>query len=339
MKQRRAFSEALIERATRGKGIKLGPFALALIFQAVLLLGTVFVVVFVPSVKTAPEFTARKTIYLPQRELDHRMAVAQLQEAAARPVLMDRLTTSALLPDALPSLPAFPQMDLVPVERESSLIDAQGLLDRSGLVGALHGLKSETSRISILGVEDQAERFVIAVDISQSVVNSMQKSGVDIHSIREETEKLIGTLNSNTLFGLIQFSRQYDLFADYLVPATRANKAAALEWLRREFRTTGSSGRGWIRRDPNGIQSVLHIAFSLEPDVILVISDASFQRDHPKKAYENVPWDELGRDVKRRQDSLARPARIHFIGFGVKEEHGREMRSLVRRNGGDYREY
>ena len=66
---------------------------------------------------------------------------------------------------------------------------------------------------------------------------------------------------------------------------------------------------------------------------------ASFQRDHPKKAYENVPWDELGRDVKRRQDSLARPARIHFIGFGVKEEHRREMRSLVRRNGGDYREY
>jgi hypothetical protein len=333
------YRSELKRRTRKGRSIKTGPFAMALIVQGILLAVTVYVVVFVPSMEEDPVFSTKKTIYLPQRELKHRTAVSDFQQAASKPVMLDRLTTSALLPQDMPMMPQLPNMDISLAEEHNAIIEAEALFGQSGLLGALNGLETQSSAISILGIEDEAERFVIAVDISQSVVNSMSKTGLDILRVRDETEKVIRNLNANTLFGLVQFSRSYDRFAPYLVPATRSNKEAALQWLWTKFRTNGSSGRGWTREDPNGIQSVMKAAFTLEPDVIVLISDGSFQRDHPSRSYENVPWDELGRDIQLQQGKLGRKARLHFVGFGVRDEHRKEMRSLVRRNDGKFQEY
>ena len=318
---------------------KFGPLLWALIIQVGLLLAAVFVVVVIPSIKKDPEFVAKKTIYLPQRELEHSVALSEFQEVASKPALMERLTTEALLNADMPSLPSLPNQEFNPFDNAANpLDDPAALLGASGLMGSLQGLASETSKVSFFGIEDQATRVVVAFDISQSVVTKAKKSGVSIRRLQTEAAELIQGLNANTLFGLIQFSRSYDFFENYLVTGTQANKQAGVSWLEEEFRTDGKSGRSWIRQDVNGIQSVIEAAFAWQPDVIFVISDGDFQRTKSTGGSENVSWDELSRDIHRLQEASEKDARIHFVGFQVKPQHKAELLNLVGRYDGQFRE-
>jgi hypothetical protein len=318
---------------------KIGPLIWALIIQMGLLLVAVSVVVVIPKMKKDPEFVAKKTIYLPQRELEHAIAVSEFQQVASKPVLMERLTTESLLNADLPSIPALPTQEFNPFNNPAnSLNDPSALLGDSGLMASLQGLVSESSKVSFFGIEDQATRIVIAFDISQSVVTKAKKSGISMRQLQQETGKLIESLNANTLFGIIQFSRSYDFFENYLITGTKANKAAGIVWLEKEFRTDGISPRNWIRSPVNGIQSVLEAAFAWQPDVVFIISDGDFQRSKDNGGSQNVPWDELSRDIHRLQESARKEARIHFVGFQVKEAHKSELHTIVRRYKGQYRE-
>lgn len=128
-------------------------------------------------------------------------------------------------------------------------------------MAALNGLKSEASSFSFLGIEDKAEKVVIAFDVSGSVLRKAELSGAPITLIKRETHNLLENFNGNTLFNLIQFPRNYDRFQGYLVPASSRNKKAAVHWLETEFRTDGRSASSWTRDYPNGIQSVFTAAF------------------------------------------------------------------------------
>jgi len=326
------------EKRTTPK-FKFGPLIWALIIQVGILLAAVFVVVVIPSIKKDPEFVAKKTIYLPQRELEHSVALSEFQQVASKPALMERLTTEALISADMPSLPSLPSQEFNPFDNAAnSLDDTAALLGASGLMGSLQGLVSESSKVSFFGIEDQASRVVVAFDISQSVVTKAKKSGVSIRQLQAEAAELVQGINANTLFGLIQFSRSYDIFEDYLVTGTKSNKAAGVEWLQNEFRTDGKSGRNWIRQDINGVQSVLEAAFAWQPDVIFIISDGDFQRTKSTGGSQNVPWEELSRDIHRLQEASEKDTRLHFVGFQVKPQHKAELLNLVGRYQGQYRE-
>lgn len=318
---------------------KMGPLVWAILIQVGLLLGAVFVVVVIPNIKRDPEFVAKKTIYLPQRELEHSLALSEFQQVSSKPALMERLTTESLINADLPSLPTLPTSDFNPFDNPiSPLNDAAALLGDAGLMGSLQGLVSESSRVSFFGVEEQATRIVVAFDISQSVVTKAKKSGLSMRQLQQEAGQLIQSLNANTLFGLIQFSRSYDFFENYLVTGTRDNKQAGVTWLEKEFRTDGKSGRNWIRSTVNGVQSVIEAAFAWQPDVIFIISDGDFQRTKIGGGSQNVPWDELSRDIHRLQEQSQKDVRIHFVGFQVKAQHKSELQNLVRKYKGQYRE-
>jgi hypothetical protein len=100
------FSMRLLSNESTGGSIparsKFGPLALALIIQGGLLGLAVFVVVLVPEFREDPEFVTKKKIYLPQKELEHKVALAAFQNAASSPMQIERISTAALLPDALP---------------------------------------------------------------------------------------------------------------------------------------------------------------------------------------------------------------------------------------------
>jgi hypothetical protein len=322
-----------------GAKLKIGPLIWALIIQIGILLVAVSVVVVIPKMKKDPEFVARKTIYLPQRELEHSVALSEFQQVASKPTLMDRLTSESLIDSDLPSIPSLPTQEFNPFDNPVEMLnDAAALLGSSGLMGSLQGLASESSKVSFFGIEDQATRIVVAFDISQSVVTKAKKSGISMRQLQQEATKLIEGLNANTLFGIIQFSRSYDFFEDYLVTGTRANKEAGVVWLNEEFRTDGRSPRSWIRSPVNGIQSVIEAAFAWQPDVLFIISDGDFQRTSPTGGSQNVPWEELSRDIHRLQQELGNDVRIHFVGFQVKEAHKSKLQSLVRKYRGQYRE-
>lgn len=315
------------------------PVALAIVVQALILIAAFFIVVLVPEAQEEPDFSAAPTVYLPQRELQHRMALAEFQENASPPVMRERLATSALLPDSLPQLPNLPSMESAQID--TPLLDAHALLGQSGLLGALSDIKTEYSTVSFFGVEARAERVVICIDISMTVKNKVERAGYSMERVRQEAESLIEGLNANTLFGIVQHARNYDLFRDYLVAATVENKAAALAWLRSEFRTKGTSGRNWQRRHPNGIQSVLAAAFQLDPapDLIFLVSDCNYYRTPSNGGGERVPWEEIASDLRLHQEGLVRPARLDFIAFQMRPEDRAQAANLAQLYGGSVREF
>lgn len=325
---------------TKRKIMGLGPLMFAFLAQAAVLLVTFFVVVIGPIFVSEPEFVAKKTIYLPQRELEHRVSMAEFQQAAPPPRMLNRLSVESLRPDTVPLLPPLPSVEFNPVAMDSPLMSANALLGQAGLMGGLGEVRTEASEFSFFGLKDRATRIVICFDVSQSVKNKVERSGLTMESVKIEAQKLVQQLNANTLFGFIQFSRQYDRFRPYLVAATRANKEAALEWLEGEFRTDGASGSGWTRDEPNGVQSVIKAAFRLDPtpDAVILISDGSFQRTRPEGGSQTVPWEELEADLEIYQAGLPDPAKIHFVGVQMKTGDRDAVRAIVRRYHGRFRE-
>lgn len=316
------------------------PLLAAILIQGFLLLGSVAVVVVLPSLREDPAFIAKKTIYLPQRELEHQAAVAEFQQAATSPMTVEKLTTESLIPQDLPDLPSLPTETFAVLESETPSPNAEGLLQGSGLMGALSGLNAGSSEFNFLGVKDEASRIVICFDISVTVVNSVEAAGMQMTDLRDATIEVIQGLNANTLFGIIQHSRNFDVYENYLMPATVANKEKAIEWLRSEFRTNGS-GQGWNRLgNENGIEAVMQVAFRMEPDVIFMVSDGGYYRSYPQD--EAVPFEDLRDLIDELQDPLPEPVRLHFIGFGVREDDrviGKGIRNIINRYGGRYREY
>jgi len=320
------------------RGGKLGPLFWAIVIQVGIVFAAGFIVVFIPSKKEEPVFVAKKTIYLPQRQLDHRMAVAEFQQAARSPMVMEKVAVDAMLPDSLPDLPEMPTMEFNPIPT-NAVGNAHAMFGTSGIEGMLEGFSSEASSVSFLGIEDAATRILLVIDISQSVKTKVERAGLSMEAIREESIRLIEQLNANTLFGIIQHARNYDVFSPYLIPATVENKESAFEYLRDRFVTPGVS-RGWDRYEGrNGIDAVLEVAFDFEPDVILLLSDGDYQRTPTPGGHQNIPWKDVESVIERRQAQLAEPARIHVVGFEVPSEHVRSFRAIARRNGGKFREF
>lgn len=304
-----------------------------------------YVTVLVLSLKDEPVFSAPKTIYLPQRELEHQMAVSEFQNAAATPSTIPALSTESLLANA-PPLPAVPEVEFTPVENEAMVTDSDALFGQSGLMGALGALSSQASSVSFLGITEEAARFVIIVDISSTVKRSVETAGSSMEAIRDEAMRLIESLNANTLFGFIQHARNYDLFKEQLIPATIDNKEKAQEYLKAKFRTNGTSAAGWnkgpsVAGHDNGLLTVLNFAFRMQPDVIFLISDGGYLSDGAKGKGRAIPLEEAHRFIRLLQKDLPEDARIHSIHFpdpnGSERFIGSGMRSIASRNGGEYR--
>ena len=332
-----------VDRAKRKS--RLSSLLQAVFVIVVFLLTARSVTVLVLSLREEPVFTAPKTIYLPQRELEHQMAVAEFQNAAATPATIPALTTESLLA-TMPALPQIPNVDFKPVENEAMVSESDALFGQSGLMGALGALSSQASSISFLGIQEEASRFVIIMDTSASVLNSVTAAGASMEEIRDEAKKLTTRLNANTLFGFIQHSRNYDPFQDRLIPATMNNKELALKWLDTKFRTDGS-GSGWrsgppVEGDSNGLLTILNFAFKMEPDVIFLISDGGYFATTASGGQRPIPLGDALKLIQSRQKNLKADVRIHAIHFpdprDINDERiGGGMRSIASRNGGKYR--
>ena len=313
----------------------------ALLVIVLILLGARFVTVLVTSLREEPIFTAPKTIYLPQRELEHQMAVAEFQNAAASPATIPALTTESLLA-SVPALPQVPQVDFTPVETDAMISESDALFGQSGLMSALGALSSQASSVSFLGISEEAARFVIVIDFSSSVFNAATAAGTSMDAVKTEIERLIEGLNANTLLGVIIHTRIFLPMQDSLIPATVANKEFALNWVNSKFPKTAGQSISGARRGPGGVASILPVldtAFDMQPDVIFLISDGGYFASPGNRPVEL--GDALAL-IRTRQKELPKDARIHAIHFPDprKIDDGRigpRMRSIATRNGGKYR--
>jgi hypothetical protein len=317
---------------------KLGPLALALMIQVSLLCLAVFVVVLVPEFKADPEFVAQKKIYLPQKELQHKAALAEFQNAACSPMQMERISAAALLPDSMPALPKLPSSAFNPIERTPAALQSDALLGQSGVLGALQGLKAESSSASLFGIEDQGQRILILFDNSATVWNKASASGVTTDAFVRELCALVDGLNANTLFGLVPFARRVGTFHDYMIAAGARNKQQAKRWIVKNVRSSRKSTQ--LPFEVDGIQGALSVAFQMEPEVVFVVSDGDFQRSQTAKTRAgDVPWKDVEKTLRGLTREYGIEPRIHFIGFRVEPEAAAAMRKISRRYKGQFSDF
>ena len=305
----------------------------ALHLGALLVFGSITVYKFIKPPE--PEFEPPPPLEsIEPQKLEYKVKSKDLQKNSARP-RQQRISVQAI------SQINTPDVDVALPEFTPEVAVGAGTGVGSGLGQGLGsgGLGFGQSAVNFFGLESSGERIVIVFDISTSVVNKVKSQGYSITRIRDKTVEIIEGLNPGTMFGMIQHSRSYDPFKQELVPALPENKEEAIAWMKSDFETSGRSRSGWVRGTPNGIQSVMKAAFQMEPDLIFLLSDASYQRTGEVNRNENVPWDELKDDVEDLQKSLPREAVINFIGFGVDPDDASGMRNFVRANDGDYKEF
>jgi len=336
------FSMRLLLNESTGGSIparsKFGPLALALIIQGGLLGLAVFVVVLVPEFREDPEFVTKKKIYLPQKELEHKVALAAFQNAASSPMQIERMSTTALLPDALPMLPNVPQSAFNPIEQNPAALQSDALLGQSGVLGALQGLNTESSAASLFGIEDNGQRILILFDNSLTVWNKANAAGVSTQDFVRELSLLVDSLNANTLFGLVPFARQVGTFRDYMIAAGARNKRVAKQWIADNVRSSRKSTQLPFAED--GIQGALTVAFQLEPEVIFIVSDGDFQRSKTAKSGAgDVPWKDVNRTLRALTREYGIKPRIHFIGFKVEPGAADAIEKITRRFGGEFSDF
>ena len=301
------------------------------------------------------EFKATRDIRLPAKQREHRMNMAALDGMAPKPSFNDKMQSIRPTAFALPELPKMDLDQMLPLDPSeivsdqiASLAGSGGLGNGLGAGGSGGGGFGGGTGMSFFGIQSTGKRILLIFDVSTSVVNKANAAGVPLSKIQEETAALIGKLPISARFGIIQFTRNYKPFKDELVPATDQNRAAALQWIETEWVESGMmAASGKVVRNPQGLVGVLELAAKMQPDVIFLISDASFQWTPPgdvKAAKKSggsfggsIPWKEI---AKITQGPLqgSEGCKIHFIGFEMKPDDKREIGAIARKSGGQIRE-
>lgn len=287
------------------------------------------------------QFVVQKDIRLPAKEREHKMNMAEFDANTPKPTFNDKLQSMRPSAFALPDLPKLPLDQMMPLDPSAIVSDAvSSMVGTAGLGSGGQGsggLDGTGTGFSFFGIQSNAKRILLLFDVSGSVVNKANKAGIPLSKIKDETLNTINALTPNSRFGMIQFTQNYKPFQSELVPATDPNKAAAKTWVETEWVETGTmAASGKVTSNPRGFMGVLEQAVKMQPDVIFVISDASFQWK-PSGAMGNIPWKDL---TDLATGSLQGPngCTIHFIGFEMKPNDRREASILARRTKGKVRE-
>jgi hypothetical protein len=185
-------------------------------------------------------------------------------------------------------------------------------------------------------LETEATRLVIAIDISTTVKRKVEQAGLSMEFIRREAWSNVEKMDGNTLFGLIQFARNYDRFQPHLLPATRRHRDRAETWLNERFRVDGRAASSWQRDHPNGIESVIGAALAMDPqlDTLIIVSDGDFYFTPSRGGSQKVSWENIRASTRRMQSSRENPCAIHLVAFQLKPEDRINVIEWLRPYGG-----
>lgn len=287
-------------------------------------------------------FEMKKTVKIPAKTPEHKMNVAKHEAMAPKPVFTEKLVSTRPIDFALPDLPEVNLDQMLPLDPSELISDqVSGLVGSaalgSGLGDGFGGGGGTGQGMSFFGIEAEGDRIVLLFDVSSSVVNKADAAGVPLERIREETLKLIDGLLPSARFSMIQFTQNYKPFSEELMAATDSNKQAARDWVENEWVTSGTMSGGKVVSNPRGLMTVLETAFGMRPNLIFLISDASFQW-REGGGITDIPYDDLRRRIDDLGEELPDEAPIHLIGFAPDEEDVKEWRRILRRTGGEFRE-
>ncbi len=328
------------ERARANRRAMIGSIIVGSIVVHALIL-VVFAAWQVASYFTRPEarFEMKKTVKIPAKTPEHKMNVAKHEAMAPKPTFNDKLVSTRPIDFALPELPEVDMSQMLPLDPSELISDqVNGLVGSaalgSGLGSGFSGGGGTGEGMSFFGIQAEGDRIVLLFDVSSSVVNAAAEAGVPLERIREETLKLIEGLAPSAKFSMIQFTQNYKPFSDELMAATDSNKRAARDWVENEWVESGTMSGGKVVSNPRGLMTVLEKAFEMRPNLIFLISDASFQW-REGGGISDIPYDELRKRIDELGGALQEKAPIHLLGFAPDEDDVKEWRRILRRTGGE----
>ncbi len=293
----------------------------------------------------AAEFTVTKDIRVPVQDREHKMNMAAFDGMTPKPSFTDKLQSLRPGPIALPEIPKVPMDQLLPLDPAEILADQVATLTGTAGLGSgvapgaagSGGPARIQSSFSFMGIESTGRRILLIFDVSASVLNKARKRGVSLSKIKEETIALLHQLPINARFGIIQFTQNFKAFREELIPATDLNRSKAKSWIEDEWVETGTMpASGTVSKNPRGVVGVFELAVGMSPDVVFLISDASFQWKQ-EGTLSDVPWKEFQRVVKGPLQGKTGCV-LNFVGFEMKPDDKREISSIVRASGGKMRE-
>jgi len=291
-------------------------------------------------------FEMKKVVKIPPKTPEHKMNVARHEAMAPKPVFNDKLISTRPVEFALPDLPKVNLDQMLPLD-PSELISDQinGLLGSaamgSGLGSGFEGGGGSGTGLSFFGMKAEGNRILLLFDVSLSVVNKANAAGVPLEKIQEETLKLIDSLPISNRFSMIQFTGNYMPFTDELIAATPGNKKLAKAWVEKKWVTGGSmsASTNGVVSNLTGLIGVLEKSITMRPDLVFLISDASFQwRPDGGGTFANIPYEDIRQTVRKLAETgTIKKVPIHMIAFQPREDDVSEWKKMLRRNGGEFR--
>ena len=97
-----------------------------------------------------------------------------------------------------------------------------------------------------------------------------------------------------------------------------------------------SASRG-VTQNLTGVVGIIEKSITMRPDVIFLISDASFQW-RPTGGFTNIPYDDIKEAGESIEEELRADVPIHFLAFEPKDNDAKEWSRIVRKTGGEFRE-
>lgn len=314
---------------------------LSILLHVIIGIGATFWVITKYFATRAPVFEVRRELSLPVKEREHKMNMAAMASMMPKPVLNSKMLTTNPAKIMLPvieSVKVNPVEVLDPGKTMSNMLSALAGGEGVGMGGdGAGGVGGTGEGNSFFGVVSGGKRILLIVDISMSVMNKAEASGIAVTKIREEAMKLIEGLSINTRFGMIQMSQNYKVFQGELIPATQANREKGVIWVEEEWVESGTLSGRKVVKNPAGLVGVLELAARMQPDTVFLVSDGSFQW-RVDGAIKNIPEKDLERSVEKLRSVDGMKTKIYFLGFQVKETDQVFWRKQARGAGGVYRE-
>lgn len=290
------------------------------------------------------KFESRRVVRIEPEAREHQMAMAAFEAAAPAPAFDHRLTTSRLLDTGLPDLPKMPIEQMMPID--PSAIVAEGALSLAGNglagLGAGIGAGGPGDAMSFFGIRDTGRSVVIMIDVSGSMF--LRLGEASFNAVKEQAATLISGLGINSRFGIVAWSGGAGRWKEECIPATDANKAEAIAFIRdglsaNAYRRLDSLCRHVLREGPGGTRHDLALrqAFAMRPEIIYMLSDGNALMGEAVIPTEDLLA--LARDLQR---SLPTPARLHTIYFmtGPDKPAERELlQDIAGRNGGRFTDF
>ena len=286
--------------------------------------------------------------------LQHRVQVEKRMQSQSRPAAVPkRGLTTGLSKGALPEMPDLPMPKTA--ANVPKMAGGGGAVNFSGgavapMTGGALGGTGSGAPVTFFGIRDVSTSVVIMIDVSNSMFSrtgdaegsKLVKLGKEqsFQTVRDEAAKLVQSLSSGTQFGIVRWSGGAYPWKDQLVPATDANKAAAIAHIESDVDFNKAKKKpdrpGGTRHD-----YALEEAFKLKPETVYMITDGNATGQSPSDPAKKIDPDDIYRVVDEGQKALSKKARVHAIYYITGREKAEERQMLQRlasRTGGQFRE-